>query len=132
PLYGRLATGGIFGFARLRARGPSPNRPSARTTARSRRLPPTSVEDQLRNVTPARLALRLEVLRIHAVETVMEVHLELPATLAGVEVRHRIVEERPHRIAGPPGQPLEAARPGQRFLHSAGRADFRPHPADVL
>src|SRR5262249_50453760 len=41
-------------FARLRARGPSPTRPAARTAARSGRGPPPSVEGQLGDVTPAR------------------------------------------------------------------------------
>src|SRR5262249_40185357 len=103
-----------------------------RGPARSGRAPPTSIEDQLGDVTPARLAVRLEVLRIHEVETVMEVHLELSATVTGVEIHHRIVEERPHRVAAQPGQPLEADRPGKRFLHSDGRRDLRPHAREFL
>src|SRR5215470_17424109 len=119
-------------LARLRARGPSPNRPTARTAARSGRGPPTSIEGQLGDVSPARLALRLEVLRIHEVEAVMEIHLEFPTTVAGVEIRHRIVEKRPDRIAAQSDQPLEADRPGKRLLHPDGRRDLRPHAREFL
>src|SRR2546426_1981699 len=93
---------------------------------------PSSVEGQLGHVTPARLALRLEVLRVHEVEAVMEGHLELPAAIAVVEVGHGVVEERAHRVTAEPDEPLEPDRAGEGFLDADGGRELGPHAREFL
>src|SRR5437762_1342761 len=93
---------------------------------------PSSVEGHLGHVTPARLALRLEVLRVHEVEAVMEVHLELPAAIAVVEVGHGVVEERAHRVTAEPDEPLEPDRAGEGFLDADGGRELGPHAREFL
>src|SRR5262245_12928828 len=103
-----------------------------RGPARSGRAPPTSIEGQLGHVAPARLALRLEVLRVHEVEAVMEVHLELPAAIAVVEVGHGVVEKRAHRVTAEPDEPLEPDRAGEGFLDADGCRELGPHAREFL
>src|SRR2546429_588906 len=93
---------------------------------------PSSVEGQLGHVTPARLALRLEVLRVHEVEAAMEVHLELPAAIAVVEVGHGVVEERAHRVTAEPDEPLKPDRAGEGFLDAEGGRELGPHAREFL
>src|SRR5437899_12887401 len=62
----------------------------------------------------------------------MEVHLELPAAVAVVEVGHRAVEERAHRVTAEPDEPLEPDRAGEGFLDADGGRELGPHAREFL
>src|SRR5262249_38112037 len=76
---------------------------------------------------PAGRPRRLEVLGVHEVHAVVEVHLELPAAEALAEKALGIAEEGAHGVAPKAGEALEANRAHPGLLDEDRAGEVRPH-----
>src|SRR5437870_10659031 len=90
------------------------------------------VQIQRRRIVPPGLALGLEVSRIHEVQAVMEIHLELATAVPTADPVRGILEERLHRTRGQADQPLEADRSGPRLLNADGRRAVGPDARELV
>src|SRR5689334_21583677 len=90
------------------------------------------VELQRRHRRPQRLAGRLEVLGVHEVQAVVQVHLELAPAEPAADPGFRPVEELRHLRGGQAHEPLEADGAGERLLHTDGGCDGRPDAGEFL
>jgi len=94
--------------------------------------PPCLREVQRGRVAPAGVAVGLEVPRVHEVQPVVQVHLELAAAVARTDPPRRIVQERRHLARGQAHEPLEADRSRPWLLHADRRRELGPHADEFL
>src|SRR5262245_40827766 len=105
--------------------------PDESTRATIRRAGVLLVQIERPRLLPQRLALGLEVLGVHEVETVMQVHLELAAAVAAADPARRVVQEGLHLARRQADEPLEADRPGPWLLHADRRGEVRPDAPEL-
>src|SRR4029453_3058661 len=108
--------------------------PEASTRAAIRRACRASlgVEVERRRFLPLGLALGLEVARVHEVQAVMQVHLELAAAVPAADPARGILEERLHLARRQADEPFEANRPRPRLLHADGRGEVGPDARELF
>src|SRR5258705_4892319 len=107
-----------------------------RLVARHRPLPfsgsRSGVHVERRRVLPQRLAFGLEVTRVHEVQAVVQVHLELTSAVMTADPARRILQERLHLSRWQAYQPLETDRSGPGLLHADRRGELGPHPRELF
>src|SRR2546426_11748692 len=115
---------------------PSPwsqrHRPRGRRTRLVPRAAAASVEHQLGSVPPERVPVGLEVLGGDEVHSLVEIHLELAAAVAGADPARGVLEKRLHLPRREAYQPLEADGAGKGLLHADRRRELGPHPGELL
>src|SRR5438552_16297929 len=92
----------------------------------------SSLLGERRRILPQRLALGTEVLRVHEVEAVVQVHLELAAAVPRADPAHGVGEEVLHLDGRQPHEPLEPDGALPRLLDANGGRELGPHPSELL
>src|SRR6059036_2010728 len=115
-----------------RARSTATPDASTRAAIRPAAASGSRVDVEGRRVYPLRLAHGLEVARVHEVQAVMEVHLELAAAIAAGDPARRIVQERVHLVRRQANEPFEADGAGPGLLHADRRGEIGPHARELL
>src|SRR5258705_13108729 len=119
---------------RLGGRASSTATPDASTRATIRRSAGrgSRVHVEGRGVSPVRLALGLEVARVHEMQAVVQVHLELASAVAAADPARRVLEERVELARRQAEQPFEADGSGPGLLHTDGRGELGPHARELF